>query len=81
MMELEADPKRVASDEGTSYHTGIYVRARLNGVEGSYDILHLTLPSLKAWLQSRGGDSWWAEVTVAILLGWSMQEIQKEWDL
>lgn len=50
--------------------TGISVRATSpDGSTESVDIFFLELPSLKAWLRSRGGENEWAETVVAMLLG------------
>jgi hypothetical protein len=56
--------------------TGIYVRAQVppDNRWTSVDIEILDLPSLMAWLRSRGGDNKWAENTVALLLGHSLAE-------
>lgn len=67
-MELLVDSERLARfTEETS--TGIYVRAKHGEKWGSFDILVLTLDSLRVWLRSRGGVNEWSENTVAMLLG------------
>lgn len=61
--------------------TGIYVRARdAEGAYGSFDISHLTLPSLMTWLRSRDGKNPWAESVVATLLGHDHRDIQAALD-
>lgn len=68
--EFEVDPIRIEEDcDGV---TGIYVRAKLNGEWGSYDIATLTSESLMAFLRSRGGKNEWAENTVLSMLGHKM---------
>ena len=63
-MELHIDPARLEMGE-----TGIFIRAKLDGTWGSYDISALDKPSLLTWLKSRGGGNKWAEDVVGILLG------------
>jgi hypothetical protein len=66
---LRIDPGR------TSRETGIFVRAvSVNGTFHSADISELTKESLFTWLRSRGGDNLWAENTVALLLGYEVDE-------
>ncbi len=64
--ELRVDYGRTADGW---VETGIYVRAKLDGKFGSYDISQLDAESLLIWLRSRGGENVWAENTVCILLG------------
>lgn len=67
-VELRTDPERVEQYDGEG--TGIFVRAKdSEGRWTNADILHLDLPSLRAWLRSRGGENEWAESVVEILLG------------
>lgn len=56
--------------------TGIFVRAQVppDNRWTSVDIEVLDLPSLMTWLRSRGGDNKWAENTVALLLGHSLEQ-------
>ena len=71
--ELKADPDRVDKYSDT----GIYVRAKTpEGKWDAVDIAELDLPSLKAWLRSRGGDNEWAENTVYLLLGHSSEDVE-----
>lgn len=63
-MELNIDPERLDMGE-----TGIYIRGKLAGNWGTYDISALDKESLLTWLKSRGGDNRWAEDVVGILLG------------
>lgn len=65
-MDLIADETRLDMHHGS---TGIYIRAKLHGKWGSYDIAALQKESLLAFLKSRGGDNQWAEDIVGILLG------------
>lgn len=62
--DYQIDPSRVGQGE-----TGIFIRAKRDGVWGSYDIYALEKNSLLCWLTSRGGNNRWAENTVGILLG------------
>ncbi len=55
--------------------TGIYVRAQTpGGTWHNADISMLDLPSLRAWLRSRGGDNPWAESVIERLLGHDPQD-------
>jgi hypothetical protein len=74
--ELSVDPGRWEVRDKLDGHTSIYVRAKVppdNRWE-SVDIILLDLPSLFAWLRSRGGDNRWAENTVALMLGHKLDE-------
>src|SRR5258707_927932 len=66
---LTVAPERWDVRDKLDGHTSIYVRAQVppdNRWE-SVDIILLDLPSLMAWLRSRGGDNRWAENTVALI--------------
>lgn len=64
---MDVDVKRIGPDE--SFHTGIYVRAKVGARWESVDISVLTKEALLKWLKSNGGDNIVAEDVVGILLG------------
>lgn len=76
LLKLKTDPAR----EGNPNHeaTGIYVRAWGTQTDhyGSFDIAELDRQSLIDWLRSRGGNNYWAESTVLIML--AHEGIKKE---
>jgi hypothetical protein len=64
---LHTDPAR------DGLPTGIFVRAvSRDGKFHSVDISTLTKDALFTWLRSRGGNNPWAENTVALLLGYEV---------
>lgn len=52
-------------------NTGIFIRAKVDGAVGTYDIGDPRVPSLSvvSWLRSKGGRNILAENTVLVLLG------------
>jgi len=58
--------------------TCIFVRAEFDKRSGTHDIAHLDLPSLLAWLRSRGGKNEWAETCVALILGHAPEKVREE---
>ncbi len=78
-MNLKIDQHRV-DDKEFDLSTGVFVRAQDHtGKWTNADIADLELASLKEWLRSRGGRNDWAETTVAILLGFTSDEIEYIW--
>jgi len=78
-VNLKIDQHRVDNLE-FDLSTGIFVRAQDH--EGKWtnaDIADLKLDSLKEWLRSHDGRNDWAETTVAILLGFTPDEINQVW--
>jgi hypothetical protein len=68
--DLQVCPDRASVNRDMHRTTGIYVRAK--GTDGrwdSFDIAELNRDSLVTWLRSRGGDNFWAENCVLIMLG------------
>jgi len=61
-MDYTIDPVR------ETLNTGIFVRAKLDGKIGTFDISMLDLDSINGWLRSRGGGNEWAEAVVRLLL-------------
>ena len=71
--ELTVDPTRLDDSQTGDPHappTGIYIRAKRDGLWGTYDIKELDRTSLLAFLRQRGGENTQAENIVGILLGY-----------
>ena len=64
-LDLTVDPERA---DGQGY-TGIYCRATLHDVWGSWDIACLDRSSLLDFIRARGDNSAWCEGVVLVMLG------------
>lgn len=75
IVNLIADPKRAQANGLTR----IYVRAWVGRIDGpikTADVAELDLPSLRAWMRSRGGANPWAEQAFALSCGHEPDEVQ-----
>lgn len=78
MTDLVCDPTRHASNaswasDGSCGVTRIFVRAKLGHEFGTHDLACLDLPSLRAWMRSRGGENQWAEDALALVLSHELE--------